>query len=122
MAVIKTNGNSMGLPMNIKRSEPIPLDASEIYYTKQEAETYARSGATAYVGQIIQVVEGSTVTVYVIGDTSGTLIKLADAQAVADAIDAIPEIESITDEEIIALFEEVFPEEDTEEGTEGTAL
>ncbi len=92
MAKIKTDSNSMGLPMNIKRSEPIPLDASELYYTKAEAEAYAATGATAYVGQTLKVIEEGTVNVYVIGDTSGTLIQLADTAAV-DAVVSTLEID-----------------------------
>ena len=75
MAFIKKDGNSMGLPMNITRSNPIPLDASEVYYSYEEAEAYAKSGKVAYVGQIIVVVnEGDkNAKSYQIQDTEGTL-------------------------------------------------
>ena len=33
MAMIKKDGNFMGLPMNIARGNPIPLDKSEIWYS-----------------------------------------------------------------------------------------
>lgn len=30
MAIIKRDGNSMGLPMNINRGNPIPLDTTSV--------------------------------------------------------------------------------------------
>lgn len=78
MAVIKKDGNFMGLPMNIKRGNPIPLDDSEIYYSLSEAQEYAQNGATSYVGQIIVVVNEAeaTATPYVITNTLGVLSEL----------------------------------------------
>ena len=38
MAVIKKDGNFMGLPMNVARGNPIPLDKSEIWYSYAEME------------------------------------------------------------------------------------
>jgi hypothetical protein len=66
MAVIKKDGSSMGLPMNINRSNPIPIDTTSVWYSLQEAQAYARNGVTAYVGQLIAVVDeaNDTATVY----------------------------------------------------------
>lgn len=78
MAVIKKDGNTMGLPMNITRGNPIPLDSSSIYYSLGEAQTYAQTNPVAYVGQIIVVVDesGGTATPYVITNTAGTLQEI----------------------------------------------
>ena len=36
MAVIKKENTYMGLPMNIARGNPVPLDKSEIWYSRTE--------------------------------------------------------------------------------------
>lgn len=81
MASIKKDGSSMGLPMNINRGNPIPVDSTSIWYSLEEAQAYATNGATSYVGQILTVVnetEGTSVA-YIIEDTSGTLKKLSSS-------------------------------------------
>ena len=79
MAQIKKDGNSMGLPMNINRGNPIPVDSTEIWYSLEDAQEYATNGATAYVGQIITVVDESagTATSYRIQNTAGLLEEVA---------------------------------------------
>ena len=86
MAIIKKDGNFMGLPMNIQRGNPIPLDDSSVYYDKTTMETYAKSGATAYVGQIITLVNEASKTceAYMISNEAGTLVKLAQTTATGD--------------------------------------
>lgn len=83
MAVIK-NGDYMALPIAIKRGNPIPLDTTAVWYNKTELETYAASGATAYVGQILTLVADSKCEAYMISNEAGTLIKLASATASGD--------------------------------------
>ena len=102
MASIQKTYNSMGLPMNINRSNPIPVDNTELWYSLDDAENYASTDPRAYVGQSIKVVDetNGTVEQYMIG-ADGTLISVADAAMVAEAIS---EITSIPDSEIIALF------------------
>lgn len=101
MAVIKKDGSSMGLPMNINRGNPIPIDTTSVWYSLAEAQTYAASGATAYVGQLITVVDetNDSSTVYVISNTDGDLISLF---ASSDS----PEIESLTNAEIDTIIEQ----------------
>ena len=53
-------------------SNPLPLDAREIYDSLAAAQAYAASSAIAYAGQTIKVVENDTVTVY-------TLVPSADS-------------------------------------------
>ena len=86
MAIIKKDGNFMGLPMNIQRGNPIPLDDSSVYYSKATMETYAKTGVTAYVGQIVSLVDevNKTCEAYMISNEAGTLIKLASTTASGD--------------------------------------
>lgn len=76
MASIKKEYSTMGLPMNITRSNPIPVDSTELWYSLEEAREYALNGATAYVGQTIKVIDESTgkIDTYIIG-TDGSLIN-----------------------------------------------
>lgn len=76
MASIKKDYNTMGLPMNITRGNPIPVDSTEIWYSLEEAKEYALNGKTSYVGQTIKVVDEATgkIDTYVIG-TDGSLIN-----------------------------------------------
>lgn len=87
MAVIKKNGSSMGLPMNINRGNPIPIDNTMVWYSLQEAEDYAATGATAYVGQLLSVVdeENNTTKVYVIINEVGDLIEISSSQGAEQA-------------------------------------
>lgn len=78
MAVIKKDGNFMGLPMNVARGNPIPLDKSEIWYSYSEMETYAKTDPVAYVGQILGLVDetAGTATAYIILNTAGDLQEI----------------------------------------------
>lgn len=84
MATILNNADYMALPMNIKRGNPIPLDTTAVWYNKTELETYAASGATAYVGQVLTLVAGGKCEAYMISNEAGTLIKLAQTTASGD--------------------------------------
>ena len=97
MALIKS-GNFMGLPMNIQRGNPIPLDDTSVWYAEgvtgapagkvgfTAMQTYAASGVTAYVGQILTYVEANTATAYLIADAAGTLVKLAATTTSGDLV------------------------------------
>lgn len=84
MATILNNAAYMALPMNIKRGNPIPLDTTAVWYDKTELETYAASGATAYVGQVLTLVADGKCEAYMISSEAGTLIKLAQTTATGD--------------------------------------
>ena len=84
MATILNDAAYMALPMNIKRGNPIPLDTTAVWYNKTELETYAASGATAYVGQILTLIADSKCEAYMISNEAGTLIKLASTTASGD--------------------------------------
>lgn len=84
MATILNNAAYMALPMNIKRGNPIPLDTTAVWYDKTELETYAKTGATAYVGQVLTLVAGGKCEAYMISSEAGTLVKLAQTTATGD--------------------------------------
>ena len=84
MATILNDAAYMALPMNIKRGNPIPLDTTAVWYNKTELETYAASGATAYVGQILTLYTDGKAEAYMIADEAGTLVKLAQTTASGD--------------------------------------
>ena len=118
MAIIKKDGNFMGLPMNIQRGNPIPLDDSSVYYDKTTMETYAKSGATAYVGQIITLVNEASKTceAYMISNETGTLVKLAQTTATGDLATDVTTLKGQVD----SLIEQVGAA--AVEGTEASGL
>ena len=81
--------DGLGFPLNFRRGNPNPLDNSSVWKSLAEAQNYAQTDPTAYVGQILSVVnytaavtddEGavvtpsqSTVEVYYIKDEAGAL-------------------------------------------------
>lgn len=100
MANIQKDYNSMGLPMNINRSNPIPLDCSELWFSLEEAQDYARNNPVAYVGQSIKVINESTgnVACYIIG-MDGTLLD----QTQGDAQDTLHLYDTVTGSESVEI-------------------
>ena len=84
MATILNDAAYMGFPLSIIRGNPAPVDTTAVWYDKTELETYAASGATAYVGQILTLVSGGSCEAYMISNEAGTLIKLAATTASGD--------------------------------------
>lgn len=84
MATIMNDAAYMGFPLSIKRGNPAPVDTTAVWYNKTELETYAASGATAYVGQILTLVADSKCEAYMISNEAGTLIKLAATTSSGD--------------------------------------
>ena len=84
MATILNDVAYMGFPLSIKRGNPAPVDTTAVWYDKTELETYAASGATAYVGQILTLINGDSCEAYIISNEAGTLIKLAATAASGD--------------------------------------
>lgn len=84
MATIMNDAAYMGFPLSIKRGNPAPVDTTAVWYNKTELETYATSGATAYVGQILTLVADNKCEAYMISNEAGTLIKLASTTASGD--------------------------------------
>lgn len=78
-----------------------PLDASEIYSTLGEAQTYAKS-PTAYAGQTIKVLEDGKYNTYVLDGDAGdyTLSKVGvDASAVKNYVQVVTELPSSSQEQ-----------------------
>ena len=73
----------VGVP--IKRLNGYPLDLSTNYKTLDSLKTYAQSDVTAYVGQLVNVVDdnGSLTNAYIIKNKSGELLELASAADVS---------------------------------------
>ena len=80
MAVIKKDGSFMSLPKGYRRGNPVPLDASEIWYSYEEMSNYAKNNPTAYVGQLLGLVDenNATATLYVILNVSGDLKEIGN--------------------------------------------
>lgn len=88
MANIQKHYNSMGLPMNINRSNPIPVDCTELWYSLEDAQNYALNDPRAYVGQSIKVVNESTgdITWYMIGVDGSLVNKINELNDTIDGI------------------------------------
>ena len=84
MATIMNDAAYMGFPLSIKRGNPAPVDTTAVWYDKTELETYATSGATAYVGQILTLIADGKAEAYMISNEAGTLVKLAQTTASGD--------------------------------------
>ena len=80
MAVIKKDGSFMSLPKGYRRGNPVPLDASEIWYSYEEMSNYAKNNPTAYVGSLLGLVDenNATATLYVILNVSGDLKEIGN--------------------------------------------
>ena len=87
--------NGFGMPLNMRRANPDPLDNSSVWASYAEALEYAKNDPVAYVGQLITVVtapteEGvkeHTVDVYKIEldeNGEGTLVKVGSSEEVAE--------------------------------------
>lgn len=63
----------------IKRLSANPLDLSQNHASEAELKTYAKDNVTAYVGQLVNVVDsnGNLTDSYIIKDKAGNLKKLA---------------------------------------------
>lgn len=81
MAIIKLDGGYNALPISYKRGNPIPLDTTAVWYDFAALETYAKSGVTAYVGQVLTYVDSTnnTATAYVIANVAGDLEPIGTA-------------------------------------------
>lgn len=69
------SADGLGFPLNFRRGAPNPLDNSSVWKSLTEAQAYAQTDPTAYVGQILSVVDNAaeTVEVYKITNTDGDL-------------------------------------------------
>ena len=103
MAVIMNDAAYMGFPLSIKRGNPAPVDTTAVWYNKAELETYAKSGATAYVGQILTLIADNKCEAYMISNEAGTLVKLASTTASGDLASDVSTLQS----QVASLIEKV---------------
>lgn len=111
MATILNNAPYMGFPLSIKRGNPAPVDTTAVWYNKTELETYAASGATAYVGQILTLVADSKCEAYMISNEAGTLIKLASTTASGDLASDVATLQGQVADLIAAIGKKAVGEE-----------
>lgn len=116
MATILNDAAYMALPMNIKRGNPIPLDTTAVWYNKTELENYAKTGATAYVGQVLTLVAGGKCEAYMISNEAGTLVKLAQTTASGNLASDVANLQT----QVEGLVEKVGSA--AAEGTEASGL
>jgi hypothetical protein len=115
MAKILTDSGYMALPINIKRGNPIPLDTTAVWYNKTELEAYAKTGATAYVGQILTLVADNKCEAFMISNEAGTLIKLAQTTASGDLAHDVATLQG----QVADLISKVGAEAGTDTGATG---
>lgn len=101
MDIVKLNW-----PRSFHRQKPFPLEDTELFDSFEKAETYAFSGGTSYVGQLVTVVdeESSAVTVYKI-NFDRTLSVLDEGNVDAEEVKRI--VEGILAGKNYATLEEV---------------
>lgn len=97
MAVFNLNNytaaDGLGFPMNFRRGTPNPLDNSAVWKSLAEAKNYAATDPTAYVGQILTVVDNDNnkATAYVIQDEAGNLKEIGASEGVVADVTALTE-------------------------------
>lgn len=100
-----TSGDGFGLPINIRRGNPNPLDNSEVWPDISSAIDYAKNDPTAYVGQVIS---------YFVKDANGDeVVRLA--QIMNEAGDLSPvgggqdiDIQEMSEKDIDSIIFAVF--------------
>lgn len=83
MASIIEQVNAMTMPKGIQRGNPFPLDVSSVWYSYDAMAAYAAQNPTAYVGQILSLVEGGKSTAYLINNEAGDLVKIGSGSGAA---------------------------------------
>ena len=120
MAKIDKLTKSMGLPMNIKRGNPWPLDASSVWYSYAEMKAYAeKADGVAYVGQILALVDetGNSAEAYIIVDQNGTLKPVGAGPLVDNkTIEIDADSETLMLKDFGKRFYKYIPEEKNAEG------
>lgn len=76
-----TDLDLMALPLSIARGNPIPVDSTMVWYDEAKMKEYAANGATAYVGQILSLVDevGGAAKAFIIANAAGDLLEVGSA-------------------------------------------
>ena len=104
MAVIKLDGGYNSLPISYKRGNPIPLDKSSVWYDYDLMMEYAATNGTAYVGQILSLVnaEDNSAKAYIILNQSGDLEEIGTGALISGIGDRLGDVETqISDIQLI---------------------
>lgn len=78
MAKIKKDGGFVSFPVQLQRTNPIPIDSTLTWYSFEELQAYARSNGAAYVGQILSLIDetNKTATAYIVLNEAGDIQKI----------------------------------------------
>lgn len=90
--------SNMEFPLSMKRQDAFALDPTCVWPSLAEAQNYAKTNPTAYIGQVLSVVADGTATVYTIKNAAGDLAPLGAAA-----------VDIATDSEVSEMLSEVFP-------------
>jgi hypothetical protein len=89
--------SDMEFPLAMKRQDAFALDPSTVWPTLADAQNYAKTNPTAYVGQMLSVVVDGVATSYTIQNAAGDLAPLGAAA-----------VDIATDSEVSEMLSEVF--------------
>ena len=89
--------SDMEFPLAMKRQGAFALDPSTVWPTLADAQNYAKTNPTAYVGQMLSVVVDGVATSYTIQNAAGDLAPLGAAA-----------VDIATDSEVSEMLSEVF--------------
>ena len=88
--------SKMEFPLAMQRQDAFALDPTCVWPSLEDAQNYAKTNPTAYVGQVLSVVVNGTATVYKISNANGDLdplgaaaVHVASDQDVEDMINEI---------------------------------
>ena len=75
----KTYSN-MEFPLSMKRQDAFSLDPTCVWPSMADAQNYAKTNPTAYIGQVLSVVVDGVATSYTIQNAAGDLAPLLLAE------------------------------------------
>ena len=85
----------MEFPLAMQRQDAFALDPTSVWPSLAEAQNYAKTNPTSYIGQVLSVVVDGVATTYTIVDATG---KLAPLGAAAVAVATDPEVNEMLTE------------------------
>lgn len=88
----------MEFPLAMQRQDAFALDPTSVWPSLAEAQNYAKTNPTSYIGQVLSVVADGTATAYTIKNAAGDLAPLGAAA-----------VNIATDPEVGEMLEEIFP-------------
>lgn len=89
--------SDMEFPLSMKRQDAFALDETAVWPSMADAQNYAKTNPTAYIGQVLSVVVDGVATSYTIQNAAGDLVPLGAAA-----------VDIATDSEVSEMLSEVF--------------